>query len=93
MKTTLLIATSKCPNARTWPEFDQALREGAQQSGLTPHRIGITDGPGCANLSIEVEGTEEHIDAFANGITMALMPARWTTTTSTPIEGYQIEAI
>ena len=40
-----------------------------------------TTGPGCTNLAFEIEGDDETAEKLANALTMALMPAKWTTTT------------
>lgn len=81
----LLIATSAAPKDQAG--FDKTcaiIRESLSEE--TPHMhvtggILWTPGPGCSNLALELEGgTTEEQERFAHMLTMALMPAKWTTT-------------
>jgi hypothetical protein len=51
------------------------------------HNILWTDGAGCSNLAMSVEGEEADFEMLANGLTMALMPSKWSTTGDTIPEG------
>lgn len=48
----------------------------------------VVPGPGCYNLAYEVEGENER---FANTLTMALMPAQWSTTADDVPRGHFTE--
>lgn len=90
MNKTILIACSKGPSADTWQEFCDVLKAEAYDMLVQVGRIGLCNGPGCANLSIEVSANElGNIELFANSVTMALMPSRWCFTEDEPIEGFQ----
>lgn len=92
MRNIILIASTKAPDEQTWLEFRNEITRACTESyALTVHTICLMDGPGCANLAIEVTGTEENIEAAANALTMALFPARWTFATDDQlIEGYHL---
>ena len=46
-------------------------------------------GPGCNNFAIELEGTECECEELATVLTMAMMPARWTTTSDNIAPGLE----
>ena len=77
----ILIATALSPStadkART---LFQMIRESASEGSLVIPAFYWTGGPGCTNLAFELVGDEKEAEAFANTLTMALMPARWCTT-------------
>lgn len=75
-----LIAFGKRPN----PGFMATLVQLAANDGVAIRAMTIVPGPGCNNLAFELDGENE---AFASALTMALMPAKWTTTED-PIEGF-----
>jgi hypothetical protein len=56
------------------------MRESASEGSLAIPAFYWTDGPGCTNLAFEIVGDEKEAEAFANTLTMALMPAKWSTT-------------
>ncbi len=57
----------------------KTIREAASEEGLTIPAFLFTTGPGCYNLAFEAVGGNAEAERLANGLTMALMPARWTT--------------
>ena len=74
----ILIATSAYPpNA---PPFFAAMREAAAAEGLFIPAILFVRGPGCFNMAFDAIGSDEAAERFANMATMALMPAKWSTT-------------
>lgn len=80
----ILIATLKTPTADGFRGFCDALRLAAEQHGFDiPQGIIYTGGKnGCANLAFELNGnSEDDQSEFANEVTFAMQPARWTTTT------------
>lgn len=80
----VLIATAMRPTPESFGPFCESLRVAAGERGLQiPEGILFTGGKnGAANLAFELVGGEEKLmDEFARAVTMALMPARWTTTT------------
>jgi hypothetical protein len=60
--------------------FFAALREVAAHEKVTIPAFLFVRGPGCFNLAFEAIGADEAAEEFANIVTMALMPAKWTTT-------------
>jgi len=77
----ILIATALRPatadKART---VFQMIRESASEGSLVIPSFYWTDGPGCTNLAFELIGDPKEAEAFANALTMSLMPAKWSTT-------------
>jgi hypothetical protein len=63
------------------------IRESASEGSLVIPAFLWTGGPGCTNLAFEILGDETEAEHFANALTMALMPAKWATT-SDPIPGW-----
>ena len=45
----------------------------------------IAEGYGCNNFEIIIEANDERAEQVANQITMALMPARWSTCEGDPM--------
>jgi hypothetical protein len=86
----LLIATSKAPSRANFASFVEAVRDAGKDDNVSVGPVALHDGPGCANLVLSVTGTEEDFERYANGLTMAMMPARWTTTEDTIEEGYHL---
>ena len=78
----LLIGTATKPrDEMNFKELCSKLREAALQSNLrVVSGILWTDGPGCSNVALELEGNPEACESFAEALAMALMPAKWTTT-------------
>jgi hypothetical protein len=78
----IIIATTKVPlTIEKFTSFCASLRDAAHDRKLTINKgIIFTEGPGCANLAMELIGNNEDIEKFANGLTMALMPSKWGTT-------------
>ena len=78
----LLIATTSRPRDNgNFRDLCSKLREAALESNLkVTSGIFWTSGPGCYNVALEVNGNEEACEAYADALTMALMPAKWTTT-------------
>ena len=77
----LLVATATRP--LNFESFCAQLRRGTEESGMKiTSGIIITPGPGCNNLAFELAGYEcqEQADRYADALTMALMPAKWSTT-------------
>jgi len=78
----ILIATSACPQSE---ESFKGVCKGLRDEAID-RQVEIVGGIiwcpgyGCCNVSFEVEGEESQIERFANAITLALMPAKWTTT-------------
>jgi hypothetical protein len=89
---TILIATLLAPKAENWDEFKTVLGFHAAEMHVTAGRIGVTDGPGCCNLSIEVTGPEKDIEHFGNSLCMAMMPSRWSFTSDEPIDTYNLKS-
>lgn len=80
----LLIAT--CTRPLDFEGFCAQLRKGTAESGMEiTSGILFTTGPGCNNLAFEIAGyeCEDQASAFADALTMALMPAKWGTTNDT----------
>jgi hypothetical protein len=65
------------------PEFLDSLRVIAASDGIDIKAAKCVPGPGCSNLAILIEENER----FINMLTMALMPAQWTTTNDDMPEG------
>jgi len=88
MKDTLLIATSKAPgNLEELKNVNKTLREWSTEANLKlVSGITWTEGPGCANLAMRLEGTEEDWKSWADQVTMALMPSKWSNTRDIPSE-------
>jgi len=61
---------------RPMPTFLDHLVKIAAEDGVKIEGSILTTGPGCFNLALLMDENE----AFINGLTMALMPAKWTTT-------------
>ena len=79
----ILIATSAHPTSQIgFESICQQMRDAAADGGLTiPAGILWTGGPGCTNLAFDLNGDDaKEQELFAKEITMALMPAQWTTT-------------
>ena len=77
----VLIATSSGPAGKAQTVFD-IIRKSAQEGGLViPPGIIWTTGPGCSNMAFDIIGPDDEAEKFANAVTMALMPAKWGTTT------------
>lgn len=79
----ILIATTKVPRDNAgFVYICDAIRGVAKEKDLdVVGGILYTNGAGCANLAFEVEGDDDEASRLANELTMAFMPARWTTTT------------
>ena len=78
----VLIATAMRPltPAHASNVFD-IMREDASLNGLTiPPGIWWTQGPGCTNLAFELVGPDDAAEAYTYQLTMALMPAKCSTT-------------
>ena len=60
------------------PTFLPAIVELSKSDGVEIRGALLTTGPGCYNLAIELDEPNE---GFIKALTMALMPARWCTTT------------
>lgn len=83
MKTKYLIATATKPKGDdNFKELCGLIRSSAEEHELLKVTGGITwvPGPGCNNLAFEIEGDEAEAEKFVSALTMALMPAKWTTT-------------
>ena len=65
------------------PTFVGKLREICAHEGIDLKGLIVTTGPGCYNLAIRIPENEN----FVNQLTMALMPARWSTTQDAVPEG------
>ena len=82
----ILIATTMTPetadNART---IHNAIAAAVEDAGIKLVGATWVKGPGCNNFGIALEGAEAACESLANYLTMAMMPARWTTT-SDPID-------
>jgi hypothetical protein len=59
--------------------FFKTIREAASEEGLTIPAFLYTTGSGCYNLAFEAVGEDVKAEKLANMLTMALMPAKWTT--------------
>ncbi len=77
----VLIATSAGPTGAAQTVFD-IIRKSALEGGLeVPQGIMWTHGPGCSNMAFDIIGPDDKAERFADAVTMALMPAKWGTTT------------
>jgi len=73
-----VIATSATVNAERWDSFISAVKEAFPEvSGMS-----IQTGPGCTNFGVYIsdEIPEDERKSVMDGLTMALMPARWANT-------------
>lgn len=63
------------------PSFFEAIKQFAPEvtAGV------IAEGYGCNNFGFIIEADEERAEVIANRITMALMPARWSTCEGDPM--------
>ena len=87
MKTSYLIAFGKKP----LPGFITRMVELASLDDVKIIGALLVEGPGCANLAVMLP---EPNDAFANALTMALMPAKWELTTDPQlVEGKFVDRI
>ena len=77
----LLIATATKPLSQdNYTAMCGQIRQSAKEGGLTiPKGIYMTPGPGCNNLAFELIGDDDEAERFANALTMALMPSKWST--------------
>lgn len=62
------------------PQFLDHLRNLSSNDGVELRAALVVDGPGCRNLAIVLDEPNE---AYVNSLTMALMPAKWSTTPET----------
>jgi len=69
-----VIATSKCP--ADFEAYLEGIKEWAADSNVVIQGYVVTDGPGCCNHGIMLEG--DNSEQFMNQLTMALMPSRWS---------------
>ena len=91
MNKTLLIASSKMVQPEQWDEFKQAIMDSAFHGhNVEVNDMEITNGPHCVNYAMRISGTSAEMEAFANELTMALMPARWCYTDSPLNPGYHL---
>ena len=89
MKTNLLIATSKAPQKDQAKELAEQVRLCGAYGGVAVQAQQWTEGPGCANFALACMYEDpKQFEKFANVLTMALMPAKWTTTTDEVQDGY-----
>ncbi len=91
MKQNILIASSKAPQPEMWDAFVQQVLD----CGMYSHEVEVAKlecvaGPGCVNYAMACAGEEKNIEAFANALTMALMPSRWCVTDCEPEGGYRL---
>ena len=77
----LLIATATKPLSQdNFTAMCGSIRESAKEGDLTiPKGIYFTTGSGCNNLAMELIGDDNEAKRFADVLTMALMPAKWST--------------
>ena len=77
----LLIATATKPLSQdNFTAMCGSIRESAKEGGLTiPDGIYMTPGLGCNNLAFELIGDDGEAERFADVLTMALMPSKWST--------------
>ncbi len=73
-KMKICIATNKAPS--DFPAFLQSVKRLAEDSETQVNGYVIIGATNCCNHGIIVEGPKWEF--FANALTMALMPARWT---------------
>jgi hypothetical protein len=71
---TYLIATAMKPKKDT---FIPNLLSIARLEGVEITAVLMVEGPGCANIAFRLEEPNEK---FAEGLCMALQPAKWSTT-------------
>jgi hypothetical protein len=64
--------------ARPQPGFLPSLIALSREEGVEIKGALVTHGPGCYNLAFLLPAPNK---PFVNALTVALMPARWTTTT------------
>lgn len=78
----LLIATATKPlSAENYTSMCGQIRKSAAEGSLEiPGGIYFTNGPGCNNLAMELIGDDAEAERFADALTMALMPSKWSTT-------------
>ena len=79
---TYLIAFGGRP--KNGPQFLEKFRAAVAVTGNEVTAALLTDGPGCCNLGFTLERPDEQL---VNLITMALMPAKWSTTPDQLREG------
>jgi hypothetical protein len=70
-----VIATTKCPT--DFDAYIEAIKELAVEKNVVVRGYIVVYGHGCFNHGIILDG--EEIEEFLNHLTMALMPARWST--------------
>jgi len=80
----LLFATTKAPmDSLQAQNFSSSFKKELIERGFILNS-GITwaDGPRCANLAFDISHPEGDlvIEDFAKGLSMGLMPCKWTTT-------------
>lgn len=74
----ILIASLRRP---TDPQtFFSTLSHMAKSDDVVVHGMVLAAGPGCANIALRVSGPPEACEKLANGVTMALQPAKWSLT-------------
>jgi len=79
----ILIATAtKFADANGFANVCQIMRDSAAETEMTiPPGIIFTPGPGCNNLAFDLlGGDDDQCERYANALTMALMPSKWSTT-------------
>lgn len=84
----ILIATTKVP--LNSDEFVKCLHRHSKNFNVKVTAARGMLGPGCYNLGVAVEGLHDDAKEYANALTLALFPARWTETTS-EFEGFLME--
>ena len=66
--------------------FWQALRDTIEgEAGFVFKAAVVAPGPGCNNYGLRIEGEEKEVENLVNQITMALMPAKWSTCDHDPL--------
>ena len=77
----LLIATATKPLSQdNFTAMCGSIRESAKEGNLKiPDGIYMTTGSSCNNLAMELIGDEDEAKRFADALTMALMPSKWST--------------
>jgi len=68
--------------------FDQIVEAALLDFSCVVTKAIWCHGPGCTNLAFEIFGLKDDREKFANQLTMAFMPAKWSTTKDHIPEGF-----
>jgi len=70
-----------------WDEIAKTIQNQKVFKNIKVEGLKLVEGPGCLNLGLSLEGPKKEAEQFVKGLTLNLMPARYSQAGDKPWSG------